>query len=129
MNFDNISNVFSTIKNAEKIGRKECIVGPADSNMIKNILKIIQKEGYIGEFEQIADGKGGKFKIQLLGRINDCKTIKPRHSVQKDEYTKFEKRYLPSIGFGTLIISTPDGLMTHNNAKEKIGGMLIAYIY
>ena len=32
--------------------------------------------------------------------------------------------------FGLLIISTPDGVMTNRDAKEKkVGGRLIAYVY
>ncbi|MHA1369516.1 MAG: 30S ribosomal protein S8, partial [Promethearchaeota archaeon] len=41
-----------------------------------------------------------------------------------------EMKYLPSKGFGFLIISTNRGLMTNEEAKEAgIGGRLIAYIY
>ncbi|MBW6451812.1 MAG: 30S ribosomal protein S8 [DPANN group archaeon] len=129
MNFDNLSNVFSTIKNAEAVGKSECIVKPANSKVITEILKIIQKSGYIGEFESIDDGKGGYFKVNLLGNINDCRAIKPRHSVQKNDFVKFEKRYLPSMDFGILIISTSNGIQKHNDVKNKIGGVLLGYIY
>ena len=129
MNFDNLSNVFSIIKNAEKVGKNECIVKPANSKIIKDVLKIIQKEGYIGDFESTDDGRGGYFKIKLLGKINDCKSIRPRLSVKKDNFVKFEKRHLPAVGFGTLIISTSEGIKAHKEVKENIGGVLLGYIY
>ena len=48
----------------------------------------------------------------------------------KDEFEKFEKRYLPAKNFGILIVTTPEGIMTHNEAKERgIGGRLLAYMY
>ncbi|MEM3026452.1 MAG: 30S ribosomal protein S8, partial [Thermoproteota archaeon] len=43
---------------------------------------------------------------------------------------KFEKMFLPAFNVGLLIVSTPQGLMTHSEAKSrKIGGRLIAYVY
>ena len=45
-------------------------------------------------------------------------------------YEKYEKRFLPAKGFGILIVSTPKGLMTHEEArKKKLGGVLIVYVY
>ena len=85
---------------------------------------------YIGEFAEIPDGKGNYLKVSLLGRINKCGAIKPRYAVKKDEYEKFEKRYLPAKDFGILIVSTQNGIMTHFSAKEKsLGGRLLGYIY
>ena len=66
----------------------------------------------------------------MLGTINKCGVIKPRLGVKKNNFEKFEKRYLPSKDFGFLIVSTSKGLMVHNEAKEKgVGGNLIAYCY
>jgi small subunit ribosomal protein S8 len=68
--------------------------------------------------------------VQLLGRINDCRIIKPRYSVRKGGFERWEKRYLPAKGFGTLIVTTPQGLLTHTDAKlQGIGGKLVAFVY
>lgn len=123
-----LSDCVSGINNAEEVGKDECMVKA--SNLILNVLKTIQREGYIGEFEKIEEGKGGKFRISLQGKINKCKTIRPRFSVKKDGFEKWEKRYLPAKGLGVLIVSTSQGIMTHEDAKEEdIGGKLMAYIY
>ena len=128
MRHDLISDVFTILKNAENVGKKECIVEA--SNLTKNILKVIQQHKYIGDFEFIDDGKGGKFKIQLLGRINNCNSIKPRFSVRKDELVKYEKRYLPADKVGILLITTSKGVFDHSVAKkEKVGGKLLGFIY
>ncbi len=56
--------------------------------------------------------------------------VKPRHAVTVDEYQKYEMRYIPSRDFGILIVSTPKGIMSNKDAKEKhFGGRLIAYVY
>jgi len=125
---DPLADVLSTIKNAEKIGKKECVTRA--SKLIKAVLKIMQEGGYIGAFEFIDDGRSGKFKIELKGKIIDCNVIKPRFSVQVDEFEKFEKRYLPAREVGSLIMSTSKGLIDHKKAKElHVGGKLMAFVY
>lgn len=126
---DPLANTLSKIKNAEKVSKPFILVTPI-STLIKNTLKILNEEGYLGKFEIITDQKGGVIKIHLIGRINDLNVIKPRFPVKKNTIEKYEKRFLPAKDFGILIISTPKGLLTHNEAKKKsIGGKLIAYCY
>ncbi len=129
MLMDPLANALTNMRNNEMQGNKRCKILPA-SKMIGRVLRTMQKEGYIGEFEFIDDNKAGQFIVELEGNINKCGVIKPRHAVKNDEFEKFEKRYLPSKNFGIMIITTPEGIMTHNEAKEKgIGGRLLAYIY
>lgn len=126
---DPIANALINIKNHDSASKKECVFRPA-SKLLGEILKVMQEKGYIGTFEFIADGRGGICRVELLGKINECRAIKPRHAVKKDGYEKFEKRYLPSKDVGILIVSTPNGVKTHFEAKGNgFGGRLIAYIY
>lgn len=126
---DVIAQALSKIKNAEEKGKPFCIIKPA-SNLLRNILKVMHDEGYIGEFEVIDDGRGGIIKVNLNGAINNCGAIKPRFSTSFSNFEKFEKRYLPAKDFGILIISTTRGVMSQKKAKkEKIGGQLLAYVY
>lgn len=128
MQHDLVSDFASAVTNAERVGKPFVVVKA--SNLIKNILKVMQKYDYIGEFEYIEDGRGGKIKIELLGRINKCGAIRPRFSVGKDEFEKYERRYLPAAGLGILIVTTSQGVMSHEEAKEKgIGGKLLVYVY
>lgn len=128
MRHDLLSDVLFAVSNAEKIGKKTCVV-PA-SNLVKSVLKIIQDTGYIGSFEFIDDGKSGKFQIELMGKINKTRVIRPRFSVKSDEFEKWESRYLPAKNFGVLIVSTSKGVMSQKHAIEQgIGGRLLAYIY
>ena len=96
----------------------------------KKVLEMLKQHKYIGDVEEISAARGGILKVNLIGNINKCRVVKPRFSVQIDEFEKFEKRYLPAKGFGIIIISTSKGYMTHDEAKQKkIGGRLIAYCY
>jgi small subunit ribosomal protein S8 len=129
MMHDLINDAIVTIKNNEKIGKQECVIKPI-SNLLIEILKIFQREGYLGEFEVIRDARGGMIRAKLINQINECGVIKPRFVVKHKEFDKWEKRFLPGRDFGILIVSTPQGVMTHKEAKEKsIGGRLLAYVY
>jgi small subunit ribosomal protein S8 len=128
MRHDLLSDVLSAIKNGDKVGKSETVT--PSSKLVKNVLLILQKHNYIGDFEYLDDNRGGKFKIQLLGKVNDCKAIRPRSFIKVEDYEKFEKRFLPAAGMGFIIVSTSKGLMLHSEAKEKaIGGTLIAFVY
>ena len=129
MLIDPLADTLSMIKNYENARKREVVVKPT-SKLIADVLRVVQQEGFIGEFEFIDDGKAGKFRIALLGKINNCGVIRPRHAVKRDGYEKWEKRYLPAAGFGVLVVSTPKGIMTHAQAMEQgIGGRLLAYVY
>jgi small subunit ribosomal protein S8 len=126
---DPLANALSTISNNERRHKRECLVWPA-SKLMGQVLRVMQKNGYIGEFEYIDDGRSGKFRIQLLGRINSCAVVKPRYSVKSDRLEDWEKRFLPSKEVGLLIVSSPGEVISQRDAKErKVGGRLLAYVY
>ncbi|MDR2544661.1 MAG: 30S ribosomal protein S8 [Methanobrevibacter sp.] len=126
---DPLANALTNIRNNELQVNSSCTIAPA-SKLIGQVLTTMKDENYIGEFEYIDDGKAGKFLVELEGNINQCGVIKPRHSVKKDEFEKFEKRFLPAKNFGVLIVTTPKGIMTHSKAKKiGIGGRLLVYMY
>ena len=129
MQFDPLSDAFVRIYNAEQAGHYEVSINPA-SKLLESMLTIMQSSGYVGEFERIADGRGDAFRVELVGAINRCGVIKPRHSVKRADFDKWESRYLPARDFGLLIVSTNQGVMNHHDAKkERGGGRLLAYIF
>ncbi|MCS7112270.1 MAG: 30S ribosomal protein S8 [Ignisphaera sp.] len=129
---DSLSNALTAITNAEMRRKSEVVVWPA-SKLVIRVLRVMQKHGYIGEFEYVDDGRWGKIVIQLLGRINRAGAIKPRWSATYRELLALPywiRRYLPSRDIGILIISTSQGVVSHREAVEaKIGGILLAYVY
>ena len=129
MQFDPLCDAFTQIFNAEQAGHYEVTVHPA-SKMLGSMLSIMQSSGYVGEYQRIDDGRGGAYRVELIGAINRCGVIKPRHSVKRAEFDKWESRYLPARDFGLLILTTNQGIMNHYDAKkERVGGRLLAYIF
>jgi len=125
---DLISGLFTSLQNNEMVRNRECVVKA--SKLVGEVLKVLQRHGYIGAFEFIEDGRGGKYRIQLLGRVNRAAPVRPRRNVKKDGFEQFEKQYLPGRWIGLLIVTTPKGVMSHIEAsKLGHGGRLLGYVY
>jgi len=129
MQHDSLNDAMGVIKNAEKVGKGECVVRPS-SKLIGRVLKVMQESGYIRQFELIEDGRDRMFKVALGGHINNCGVIRPRYAVKVSDLEKYEARYLPAQDFGVLILTTTRGVVTHMDAKKGgVGGRLLAYVY
>ncbi len=117
------------MKNAEHSGKMKCRIAPA-SKLTGRVLNVMEKYGYIREFEFVENGRGGEYLVKLNGKLNKCGVIKPRFAVRNEEIEKFERRYLPAKNFGILVISTTKGVVSNKEAKELgIGGKLLAYVF
>ena len=123
-----LADAMAVIKNAERARQKEVIISPA-SKLMQRILRIFQQHAYIGEFERYDDGRQGKFKIALLGRINECKALL-RLNLKMNQFEALERRLLPAPGLGIIILTTNQGIMTLKEAQERsIGGMSLCYVF
>lgn len=126
MKQDIISNALNEMMNVKRAGKNEVRIKHI-SKVLKGILEMMKSAGVINF--QIEDGKKPAAIVELL-KLNECRAIKPRYYVGISEIEKYLKRYLPSRNFGTIIISTNKGLMSHEEAESnKLGGALIAYFY
>ncbi len=125
MSQDIFADAVNNVMNSKRAGKEELTVARCSKLLLK-VLEIVQKKGYISyEF----DKKEKKIKIKIL-KLNECKAIKPRFYVQVGDIDKYVRRYLPARGFGIIIISTSQGIMTQEEAYRKnIGGSLLAYFY
>ncbi|NCN64909.1 MAG: 30S ribosomal protein S8 [Candidatus Altiarchaeum hamiconexum] len=129
MSRDTLNDAMATIKNYEMLGKEDCVIRPS-SKLLIEILKIFQKSGYIGDFEVIETVPGGEVRVNMAHKINNCGAVKPRFYTKRNDIMRWEMRYLPSMDFGLLIMSTSKGIMAHKEAKENnTGGTLLAYVY
>jgi|SRR3989344_2775844 len=126
MSQDIVADALNMIKNAKK-ARKETVKINRISNLLIEVLKIMKQYNAIKKYKIDPQEKSVEITI---GELYECKAVKPRFTVKKDQIEKYRRRYLPSRKIGVLIVSTNKGLLTHEEAqKEEMGGCLIAYFY
>ncbi len=126
---DPVADMLTRIRNAYMVDKKEVNI-PA-SNLKSAIASVMQQEGYIESFSVNGEVAAktltiklkyydGKPVIDFLQRIS-----KPSLRV----YVKSTK--MPSVmnGLGIVIVSTPKGVMTGQNAAaENVGGEVLCSI-
>ncbi len=123
---DVVADALNMIQNAKRAGKEEVNI-KVISNLLIEVLKIMKQKGAVKKYKINAKEKSLDITI---GELWECKAIKPRFTLDKTMIEKYRRRYLPSRNFGTHILSTNKGLITHEEAEEeKIGGCLIAYFY
>ena len=126
MSQDIVADALNMIKNSKNAG-KEIVKIKRISNLLIEILKIMKDKKAIKKYK--FDGKNKSVEV-AIGDLHECCAIKPRFTVDKSQIEKYRRRYLPSRNMGVVIVSTNQGLMTHDEAQEKkIGGCVVAYFY
>ncbi|KAI1200103.1 ribosomal protein S8 [Nemania serpens] len=124
-----LPNALNAINNAEQTGKRQVLIHPS-SKVIVKFLTVMQKKGYIGEFEEVDDHRSGKIIVQLNGRINKAGVISPRYNVHLSELEKWVVKLLPARQFGYVILTTSAGIMDHEEARRRhVAGKIIGFFY
>jgi small subunit ribosomal protein S8 len=128
---DPIADMLTRIRNASK-ARKDKVEIPA-SQVKREIVKILDREGYIKRYEVVRDESFDNIVVYLKygpdreGVISGIKRIStPGLRV----YAK--KDGLPRVlgGLGIAILSTSKGVMTEKEAKvQNVGGEVLCYVW
>lgn len=128
---DYISELIIKIKNGSQAGLDS--VNVPYSNMIMSIAEVLEKEGYI----QTPVKKGKKVnKVIEIPLVYDDKKRPKVSGVER--VSKFSKRLYGGYkdlkpiksGYGRMIITTPKGIMTDQQAKKsKLGGEILFKIW
>jgi len=124
-----MNDALKNICNAEKVGKRQVILRPTSKVLVK-FLKVMQRHGYINEFEIIDDARAGKIVVNLNGRLNKCGVISPRFDLKLKNFENFTNSVLPSRQFGIVVLTTNLGIMDHHEARSKhIGGKVLGFFY
>lgn len=124
-----LNDTLKGIYNAEKRGKRQVLVRPVSKVVIK-FLQVMQKHGYVNEFELIDDHRSGKIVVNLNGRINKCGVISPRYDISHNDIEDWVGRLLPSRLFGVIVLTTSAGILDHEEARRKmVGGKVLGFFY
>ncbi|KAI0187670.1 ribosomal protein S8 [Xylaria flabelliformis] len=124
-----LEDALNAMNNAEKRGQRQVLIRPSSKVTVK-FLEVMQKKGYIGEFELVDDHRSGKIVVQLNGRINKAGVISPRYNVHLSQLEKWVVKLLPARQFGYIILTTSAGIMDHEEARRRhVSGKILGFFY
>ena len=130
---DSISDMLTRLRNASLAQHKVVQVPLTNTN--KNILKVLQKEGYIKNFETLFERNSSYLLVGL--KYNTINGKQPCLSALKTISSPGLRRYvrvkkIPKVlgGAGIAVLSTSKGVMTGAIARNLgIGGEILCYIW
>lgn len=130
---DPIADMLTMIRNANERYHKEVVI--PGSKLKLEIVKILADEGYISHYEVLEqDGKAFiKIGLKYKGKRGKERVISGLERVSKPGlrvYVSVDQ--IPRVlnGFGTTILSTPQGVMTGKEARRRhIGGEVICNVW
>ena len=128
---DPIADMLTRIRNANTAYQKQVDI-PA-SKIKEQIAKVLKKEGFVKEYQVINTGVQGVIRVFLKYGSAKEKVITGIKRISKPGLRVFVgKHEIPRIfgGLGTVIVTTPRGVMTGKQAKKKgVGGEVLAYVW
>ena len=130
MIIDPIGDMLTRIRNAAS-NEQESVEIPA-SKLKEAVLNILKKEGYVGDFKTKVKQNHPVIKVNLLYK-NGQSPIQHIERVSKPGLRIYSSSSrIPRVlsGFGLVILSTPQGVMSGRDAKKKgIGGEIICKVW
>ncbi len=129
-NQDPIADMLTRIRNANRVGRKLVLI--PKSKICTGIAQVLKDEGYIEEYDEIADTQQGQLRVKLKYTSNGDKVI---HQIDRRSkpgcrvYQKVDELPMVLNGMGIAVVSTSKGVMSDRRAREaNVGGELLCVV-
>jgi len=123
--------MLTRIRNAALM--RHATVSMPSSRLRQAIAQVLADEGYIGRFEVVREGPFPTLKIQLKYTEHRESVLKGLERVSKPGcriYTKKDAIPYVRSGLGTLILSTPRGVLSGREAsKLGVGGEVLCKVW
>ncbi len=128
---DPIADGLTVIRNGNRVQKER--VDVKSSFLMTEILKIMRQEKFIYDYRLIEDKKQGILRVYLRKAGEPLRTIGRVMKVSKPGLRIYAKKdKIPTVlsGLGICILSTPQGVMTGEEAKRRgIGGEVLAEVW
>ncbi|CAN0838854.1 40S ribosomal protein S15a-5 [Linum grandiflorum] len=124
-----LNDALRAIVNAERRAKASVELQPI-STVMSSFLRIMKDRGYIKNYQVFDPQRVGRITVELQGRVKDCKALTYRQDIKAKEIETYAKRTLPTRQWGYVVISTPDGVLDHEEAIERnVGGQVLGYFH
>lgn len=128
---DPIADMLTRVRNAVMV-RHDSVLMPS-SKMKLAIASILKEEGFISDYEVVRGKTQRVIKIHLKYRDRNEPVISGLERVSKPGLRVYvQRKEIPRVygGLGIAILSTPEGVMTGQQAwRRGVGGELLCYIW
>lgn len=128
---DPIADMLTRIRNG--VSAKHDSVLMPSSKIKVAIAKVLKDEGFIRDFGTEVEGARTMLKIELSYTGRKEPVLSGIKRVSKPGLRVYvQKREIPRVlgGLGVAILSTPEGVMTGQHARQKaIGGEVLCYVW
>ena len=127
---DPIADLLTRIRNINRLGRRR--VRAPYSRIKEEILKTLQREGYIEDYQVDGEGPQRALRVTLKYGPEGERVLTRIERVSKPGCRVYSgAKQLPQVmqGLGILIVSTPDGVLSDNEARTKnVGGEILCSV-
>ncbi|PCI20846.1 30S ribosomal protein S8 [Candidatus Wolfebacteria bacterium] len=127
---DRIADMIIMIKNGS-LAEKEVVVSPY-SKVKHAIANCLKREGYLSSVKKVAGNKFPELELGLVQEDKKTKIINVKRISKPSRRIYFGVKDIHKVknGFGRLVLSTPKGILTGNEArKELVGGEALFNIW
>jgi small subunit ribosomal protein S8 len=128
---DPVADLLTRLRNAIQAGHGE-VLAPF-SSVKQAVLKVLKEEGFVRNVEVVGSGPRRALKVTLAYTAARQPVLHGLQRVSKPGLRRYVgKREIPRVhgGVGMAIVSTPQGMMTGQEARERgVGGEVMCYVW
>ena len=129
---DPISDLLTRIRNAN--AKMKDRVDVPHSNLKLEVVRLLKEEGFVANYKSLYnEGRRGSIRVFLKYSPEKELVIHSIKRVSKPGLRMYRGyREIPKVrgAFGVTILSTPQGLMTDRQAREKkVGGEILCQVW
>jgi small subunit ribosomal protein S8 len=128
---DPIGDLLARIRNGQMRGMAK--VQSPNSRQRVRVLDVLQAEGFIRGYAEV-EFKGGRSELEIELKYHEglpvIRELKRVSTPGRRVYTSVDELKPHRNGLGLSIVSTPQGVMTDQTAREKnVGGEVICRVF
>jgi small subunit ribosomal protein S8 len=129
---DPIGDLLARIRNGQLRGTAK--IKSPNSRLRVRLLDVLQQEGFIRGYAEVEFKDSGRKELEIELKYHEgrpaIRELKRVSTPGRRVYTSVKELKPHRQGLGVSIVSTPQGVMTDSNAREKnVGGEVLCQVF